>query len=151
MQLVAPLVNEFASSLGCTMKWLLRTIVGSSWNRYLNDSSYYGGFEQEDLDQLFSSMRSNFSAWVSGFAPAAVGTDIHDEAVQEFSSTFISMRPDVALRTSQFVFQSDFRSILSEVRHESTGKVEDILMRGIVSEFYQEYASIFLFRQVVFY
>nr|6AZD_A Chain A, PpKAI2-like H [Physcomitrium patens] len=92
-----------------------KLILLSASPRYLNDSSYYGGFEQEDLDQLFSSMRSNFSAWVSGFATAAVGTDIHDEAVQEFSSTFISMRPDVALRTSQFVFQSDFRSILSEV------------------------------------
>jgi hypothetical protein len=34
---------------------------------------YYGGFEQEDLDQLFEAMRSNYKAWCNGFAPLAVG------------------------------------------------------------------------------
>ncbi|PSS36040.1 Esterase [Actinidia chinensis var. chinensis] len=37
--------------------------------RYLNDVDYYGGFEQEDLEQLFEAMGSNYKAWCSGFAP----------------------------------------------------------------------------------
>ncbi|KAL6224898.1 hypothetical protein ACLB2K_003753 [Fragaria x ananassa] len=44
--------------------------------RYLNDSDYYGGFEQEDLEQLFEAIRSNYKAWCSGFAPLAVGGDM---------------------------------------------------------------------------
>lgn len=67
------------------------------------------------MDQLFASIKSNFRAWVSGFAPAAVGADIDDRAVQEFSKTLFSVRPDVALSVSQTIFQSDLRGILPQV------------------------------------
>ncbi|EXB28735.1 hypothetical protein L484_009421 [Morus notabilis] len=53
--------------------------------RYLNDVDYFGGFEQEDLDQLFDAMGKNYKAWCSGFAPLAVGGDMDSVAVQEFS------------------------------------------------------------------
>lgn len=81
MQLVVLFVNEFVFSLGCIMKWLFRMIVGFFWNRYLNDFFYYGGFEQEDFDQFFFSMRLNFSVWVLGFVIVVVGIDIYDEVV----------------------------------------------------------------------
>jgi hypothetical protein len=32
---------------------------------------YFGGFEQEDPNQLFEAMQSNYKAWVSGFATMA--------------------------------------------------------------------------------
>ncbi|CAI6011082.1 unnamed protein product [Closterium sp. NIES-65] len=82
--------------------------------RYLNDVDYFGGFEQEDLNQLFAAMHSNFRAWVSGFAPLAVGADINCAAVQEFSRTFFCIRPDIALSVSKTIFQSDMRSILPQ-------------------------------------
>ncbi|CAI5524347.1 unnamed protein product [Closterium sp. Naga37s-1] len=83
---------------------------------YLNDVDYFGGFEQEDLNQLFAAMHSNFRAWVSGFAPLAVGADINSAAVQEFSRTFFCIRPDIALSVSKTIFQSDMRSILPQVK-----------------------------------
>lgn len=73
---------------------------------------YYGGFEQEDLDQLFEAMQSNYKAWCSGFAPLAVGGDMDSVAVQEFSRTLFNMRPDIALSVGQTIFQSDMRQIL---------------------------------------
>ncbi|XP_074556821.1 putative esterase D14L [Curcuma longa] len=82
---------------------------------YLNEADYFGGFEQEDLDQLFDAMRSNFKAWVSGFAPLAVGGDMDSVAVQEFSRTLFNIRPDIALSVAQTIFQSDLRSILGYV------------------------------------
>ncbi|KAF8404925.1 hypothetical protein HHK36_009820 [Tetracentron sinense] len=80
--------------------------------RYLNDVDYYGGFEQEDLDQLFEAMRSNYKAWCSGFAPLAVGGDMDSVAVQEFSRTLFNIRPDIALSVAQTIFQSDLRQVL---------------------------------------
>eukprot|EP00475_Leptophrys_vorax_P003083 TRINITY_DN11791_c0_g2_i2.p1 TRINITY_DN11791_c0_g2~~TRINITY_DN11791_c0_g2_i2.p1 ORF type:complete len:276 (+),score=-5.82 TRINITY_DN11791_c0_g2_i2:26-829(+) len=89
-------------------------LLGAS-PRYLNDGDYFGGFEQEDLNQLFAAMQSNFRAWVSGFAPLAVGSDMDAPAVQEFSRTFFCIRPDIALSVSKTIFQSDMRSILPMV------------------------------------
>uniref|UniRef100_A0A5B7BFI0 Putative esterase D14L n=1 Tax=Davidia involucrata TaxID=16924 RepID=A0A5B7BFI0_DAVIN len=83
--------------------------------RYLNDVDYYGGFEQEDLDQLFEAMRANYKAWCSGFAPMVVGSDMDSVAVQEFSRTLFNVRPDIALCVAQTIFQSDLRSVLGFV------------------------------------
>lgn len=89
-------------------------LLGAS-PRYLNDTNYHGGFEQHDLDQMYANMKSNFRTWVSGFAPAALGAHIDNRAVQDFSRTLSSMRPDIAFSISQIIFQSDLRSILPQV------------------------------------
>jgi pimeloyl-ACP methyl ester carboxylesterase len=83
--------------------------------RYINDEHYNGGFEQEELNQLFEAMQSNFRAWVIGFAPRAVGADLKSTAVKEFTRTFFSIRPDIALSICRTCFQSDVRSILPQV------------------------------------
>jgi len=43
--------------------------------RYLNDheTGYHGGFEVDDLDQVFTAMQSNYTSWVSGFSAVFVG------------------------------------------------------------------------------
>eukprot|EP01018_Ginkgo_biloba_P034434 Gb_14437 [translate_table: standard] len=89
-------------------------LLGAS-PRYLNDVGYEGGFEREDIDQLLSAMGSNYSAWVSGFAPLAVGADV-PAAVREFSRTLFKMRPDIALSVAKTVFESDLRGILGHVK-----------------------------------
>ncbi|MCO5598963.1 hypothetical protein L7F22_053062 [Adiantum nelumboides] len=92
-----------------------KLILMSASPRYLNDVNYFGGFEQDDLDQLFEAMQSNFKAWVSGFAPLAVGDDMDSFAVQEFSRTLFSVRPDIAFGVAKVIFESDFRGILPYV------------------------------------
>lgn len=92
-----------------------KLILLSASPRYLNDANYFGGFEQEDLDQLFEAMRSNFKAWVDGFAPLAVGDDMDSFAVQEFSRTLFSVRPDIAFSVAKTIFESDLRGILQYV------------------------------------
>lgn len=83
--------------------------------RYLNCTDYYGGFDEEDLSQLFYAMQLNFKAWVSGFAPLAVGADIDSMAVQEFSRTLFNIRPDIAFSVANTIFTSDMRSVLHQV------------------------------------
>lgn len=105
--------------------------------RYLNDADYYGGFEQEDLNQLFEAISSNYKAWCSGFAPLAVGGDMDSVAVQEFSRTLFNMRPDIALCMTQTIFQSDLRSILGliTVPCHIIQSVKDLAVPVVVSEY----------------
>ncbi|XP_059293534.1 probable esterase KAI2 isoform X2 [Lycium ferocissimum] len=95
---VSAMIGAIASVARPDLFTKLVTVSGSP--RYLNDVDYYGGFEQEDLDQLYEAMRSNYKAWCSGFAPLAVGGDMDSVAVQEFSRTLFNMRPDIALTVS---------------------------------------------------
>ncbi|MED6205854.1 Strigolactone esterase rms3 [Stylosanthes scabra] len=89
-------------------------LIGAS-PRFLNDKDYHGGFEQGEIEQVFSAMEANYEAWVCGFAPLAVGADV-PEAVREFSRTLFNMRPDITLFVSRTVFNSDLRGILGLVK-----------------------------------
>lgn len=89
-------------------------LIGAS-PRFLNDEEYHGGFELGEIEKLFSAMKANYEAWVSGFAPLAVGADV-PAAVREFSRTLFNMRPDISLFVSQTVFNSDLREVLGLVR-----------------------------------
>lgn len=83
--------------------------------RFLNDKDYHGGFEQAEIEKVFSAMEANYAAWVNGFAPLAVGADV-PTLVREFSRTLFNMRPDITLFVSRTVFNSDLRGILGLVK-----------------------------------
>ncbi|XP_024018016.1 probable strigolactone esterase DAD2 isoform X2 [Morus notabilis] len=89
-------------------------LVGAS-PRFLNDKDYHGGFEHGEIEKVFSAMEANYEAWVSGFAPLAVGADV-PAAVREFSRTLFNMRPDITLFVSRTVFNSDLRGVLGLVK-----------------------------------
>lgn len=89
-------------------------LLGAS-PRYLNDRDYYGGFEKEDVEQLFEAMRCDFKGWACEFAPLVVGVSDKD-AIDRFTETLSSMRPDVALAIAKTIFESDHRWILPEVK-----------------------------------
>ncbi|KAL8250996.1 hypothetical protein R6Q59_034689 [Mikania micrantha] len=110
---VSAMIGAIASVARPDLFSKLVMISGSP--RYLNDVDYFGGFEQEDLDQLFEGMESNFKAWCGGFAPLTVGGDMESVAVQEFSRTLFNMRPDIALSVLQTIFHSDVRHLLHHV------------------------------------
>ncbi|CAI9752892.1 unnamed protein product [Fraxinus pennsylvanica] len=110
---VSAMIGVVASITRPDLFTKLVTVSGSP--RYLNDKDYYGGFEQEDIQQLFEAMRTNYKAWCDGFAPLAIGGDMEIVAVQEFSRTLFNMRPDIALSVAQTIFQSDMRHLLPHV------------------------------------
>lgn len=88
-----------------------RMVLLNASPRYLNDVGYVGGFEQPALDGLFETMRTQYEAWVAGFAPAAIGADM-PEAVQRFADSFLQMRPDITVGIARAIFESDLRDIL---------------------------------------
>ncbi|CAK9155428.1 unnamed protein product [Ilex paraguariensis] len=89
-------------------------LIGAS-PRFLNDKDYHGGFELGEIEKVFSAMEDNYKAWVSGYAPLAVGADV-PAAVREFSRTLFNMRPDITLFVSRTVFNSDLREVLGLVK-----------------------------------
>ncbi|CAN1350348.1 Probable esterase KAI2 [Linum perenne] len=109
--------------------------------RYLNDVDYFGGFEQEDLDQLFQAIQTNYKSWCSGFAPMVVGGDMDSVAVQEFSRTLFNMRPDIALSIAQIIFQSDMRTILHMVTVPChiVQSTKDLAVPVVVSEYMHQH------------
>ncbi|KAL2241562.1 UNVERIFIED_CONTAM: putative esterase KAI2 [Sesamum indicum] len=114
-----------------------KLVAISASPRYLNDPDYFGGFEQDDLVQLFEAMRSNYKAWCSGFAPLAVGGDMESVAVQEFSRTLFNMRPDIALSVAQTIFYSDMRPLLPHVKVPChiIQSMKDLAVPVVVSEY----------------
>ncbi|OUZ99561.1 hypothetical protein BVC80_1523g21 [Macleaya cordata] len=89
-------------------------LLGAS-PRFLNDTDYHGGFERGEIEKVFTAMEANYEAWVSGYAPLAVGADV-PAAVREFSRTLFNMRPDISLFVCQTVFHSDLRGVLGLVK-----------------------------------
>lgn len=114
-----------------------KLITISASPRYLNDPDYFGGFDQEELLQLFEAMKSNYKAWCSGFAPLAVGGDMESVAVQEFSRTLFNMRPDIALSVAQTIFYSDMRPLLGHVTVPChiIQSIKDLAVPVVVSEY----------------
>lgn len=82
--------------------------------RYLNDTGYVGGFEPQDLEQLFAAMTANYQGWVAGFAPMAVGAGVPG-AVQDFSAGLLAMRPDITATIARMIFETDLRAILPRI------------------------------------
>lgn len=109
--------------------------------RYINDLDYYGGFDQEELDQLYDAMSENYKSWCSGFAPLVVGGDMESVAIQEFSRTLFNMRPDIALCILQTIFNSDMRLILSmvSVPCHIIQSMKDLAVPVVVSEYLHQH------------
>lgn len=85
-------------------------LLGAS-PRYLNDpaNDYVGGFNQEDLDQLYQFMSTNYYAWTSGFSKLAMGNPERPHLADSFAGTLQELRPDIALSVAKVIFESDYR------------------------------------------
>ncbi|KAK1654058.1 hypothetical protein QYE76_071863 [Lolium multiflorum] len=82
---------------------------------FQNDGDYHGGFEVQEVQEVFDAMSANYMAWATGYAPLAVGADV-PEAVQEFSRTLFNVRPDISLHVCRSVFKTDLRGVLGMVK-----------------------------------
>lgn len=88
-------------------------LLGSS-PRYLNEpaTGYVGGFTQDDLEQLYHAMSTNYYAWASGFAQLVVQNHDRPELANNFAKTLSSIRADIALSVAKAIFEMDHRSEL---------------------------------------
>ena len=112
--------------------------IGAS-PRYLNDEtqSYTGGFTQPVLDSMYSTMTTNYYAWVSGFSAAAMGNPENPELSQHFATTLSAIRPDIALSVAKVIFESDVRKELDKLNKNTLliQSHEDIAVPAEVAEY----------------
>ncbi|GFP78922.1 probable esterase kai2 [Phtheirospermum japonicum] len=83
--------------------------------RVSNTEGYYGGFEQEELDQLYEAMKTNYESLIAGYAPLMIGGDLNSEALQEFSRTLFNVRPDIGLSVVRTLQTFDMIPFLPQV------------------------------------
>lgn len=95
-------------------------LIGASPS-YLNDETenYTGGFTQEMLDGMYSSMTTNYYAWASGFSSLAMGNPDQPELGIQFAQTLSAIRPDIALSVAKVIFESDVRKDLAALKKET--------------------------------
>lgn len=111
-------------------------LIGAS-PRYLNDENYDGGFTQEDLNLFYDAMSSNYFAWVSGFAPAAMCNLERPQLAENFAASLLDIRPDIAQSVSKVIFQSDHRKDLKKLNKETLiiQATDDIAVPSFVGEY----------------
>lgn len=89
-------------------------MVGPS-PRYINDGDYFGGFSQEQIEELLSSLADNHMGWSQAMAPAIMGNPDRPELGEELTNSFCRTDPEIARQFARTTFMSDNRADLSKI------------------------------------
>lgn len=87
-------------------------LIGPS-PRYINDGDYVGGFTEDDIADLLSSLDSNYLGWSSAMAPVIVGNPDRPELGAELTASFCRTDPEIQKRFARVTFLSDNRADLA--------------------------------------
>lgn len=90
-------------------------LVGPS-PRYIDDDGYAGGFTEEDIAGLLTSLDSNYLGWSSAMAPVIMGNPDRPELGAELTDSFCRTDPEIQKRFARVTFLSDNRGDLQTVR-----------------------------------
>ena len=84
--------------------------------RYINDlPDYFGGFEREDIDEMFDLMDKNYMGWASFLAPVIMKNEDEPELAAELEASFCSTDPITARTFANATFYGDNRQQLTKV------------------------------------
>lgn len=89
-------------------------LIGPS-ARYINDGDYYGGFSEQDIDELLQTMGSNYQGWSAAMAPAIMGNTECPELGGELTDNFCRTNPVLAQQFAEVTFRGDNRADLPQV------------------------------------
>ncbi|MEU1008571.1 alpha/beta hydrolase [Streptomyces sp. NPDC005890] len=84
--------------------------------RYIDDDGYRGGFSAEDIEELLSSLESNYLGWSAAMAPVIMGNEDRPELGVELKNSFCATDPDMARVFARTTFLTDSRDDLKSVR-----------------------------------
>jgi sigma-B regulation protein RsbQ len=89
-------------------------MVGPS-PRYIDDDGYVGGFGPADIEELLSSLESNYLGWSNAMAPVIMGNAERPELGSELTASFCRTDPLIARSFARVTFLSDNRAELASV------------------------------------
>ena len=84
--------------------------------RYIDDEGYRGGFSEQDIDALLTSLESNYLGWSTVMAPVIMGNAERPELGEELTNSFCATDPDMARVFARTTFLSDSRDDLKTVK-----------------------------------
>ena len=90
-------------------------LVGPS-PRYIDDSSYTGGFSEDDIRGLLEQLDSNYLGWSAAMAPVIMANPDRPELGEELTNSFCRTDPEIARQFAQVTFMSDNREDLARVQ-----------------------------------
>lgn len=83
--------------------------------RYINDAVYFGGFSQNDIDDLMETLDSNYLGWSSAMAPVIMGNLDRPELAAELEASFCQNNPEIATHFAKVTFLGDNRNDLKKL------------------------------------
>lgn len=92
-------------------RFMAQIMVGPS-PCYINDGDYVGGFARQDIEELLSTIDSNYLGWSSAMAPAIMGAPDQPELAVELTNSFCRTDPEIAKHFARVTFMSDHRAEL---------------------------------------
>jgi sigma-B regulation protein RsbQ len=117
-----------------------RLILITPSPRYINDSTYHGGFEMDDIDELFMTMWQNYEGWARHLAPAVMKNEERPDLSEELTESFCSTNVKIAQQFAEVTFLSDNRKDLKKVTHPTLilQCTDDIIAPMNVGEYLKE-------------
>ena len=96
---------------------LARLVLVAPSPAYIDDpaTGYEGGFSAGDIEELLSSLDSNYLAWSAVMAPVVMGNADTPDLGEELEESFCRMSPVVARGFARVTFLTDVRAILDRV------------------------------------
>jgi sigma-B regulation protein RsbQ len=82
---------------------------------YINSDDYYGGFTRQDIDELVTTLESNYLGWSSFITPIIIGNTEKPEYAEQLKNSFCSMNPAIAKHFAKVTFLGDNRNDLLRV------------------------------------
>lgn len=82
---------------------------------YINSNEYFGGFNRHDIDELITTLESNYLGWSSFITPIIIGNPEMPEYTEELKNSFCSMNPAIARHFAKVTFLGDNRKDLCRV------------------------------------
>lgn len=90
-------------------------MVGPS-PRYIDDDGYVGGFSEQQIDELLTSLADNHMGWSATLAPAIMGNPDRPDLGEELTNSFCATDPRIAQEFARVTFKSDNRKDLERVK-----------------------------------
>jgi sigma-B regulation protein RsbQ len=83
--------------------------------RYINIKNYFGGFSQNDIDDLMETLDSNYLGWSSAMASVIMDNADRPELAAELEESFCQNNPKIARHFARVTFLGDNRSDLKKL------------------------------------
>ncbi len=84
--------------------------------RYINDDEYFGGFSEEDINEMVETLDSNYLGWSSAITPVIMGNPDKPELTEELKNSFCQNDPEIAKHFARVTFLGDNRKDILDLK-----------------------------------